>query len=328
MTQRKTSGPSMRSRAWRFANALQEGRARMPGPAPVAPAPRPKPEPRPESKRRSESKRCPERGPKLSQPRRPVISAPANDAGEATRLSRAVLGDPERSSERDRRAMLELILRTDPLVMDILRRARALALPDWRLVSGAIYQSVWNALTGRPSGHGIKDADLVYFDASDLSFEAEDRVIRAVAPTFNGLGLPVEVRNQARVHLWFPERFGASYPKLSCTEESLLNYASRTHAVAVRLEADGRLDVVAPFGLADVFAMRIVPNPALDNAETHAEKARRMRDLWPEVEVVDWPRDARAAPASDATPQTPSAPSPSSRDWMRLSTRPRSELPQ
>ncbi len=290
----------------------------MPGPAPVDPAPRPEPDPRPESKRR------PEPGPRVSQPPRPVMPPPANEAGEATRLSREVLGDPARSGERDRRAMLELILRTDPLVMDILRRARALALPDWRLVSGAIYQSVWNALTGRPPGYGIKDADLVYFDASDLSFEAEDRVIRAVSPAFEGIGLPVELRNQARVHLWFPERFGAAYPQLACTEEALLNYASRTHAVAVRLEADGRLDIIAPFGLADIFAMRIVPNPALDNARTHAEKARRMKDLWPEVEVVDWPQTAKGGDGKAAASQ----PSPSLRDWMRLSTRPRSELPQ
>jgi hypothetical protein len=220
--------------------------------------------------------------------------------------------------------MLELVLRTDPLVMDLLRRARALALPDWRLVSGAIYQSVWNALTGRAPGHGIKDADLVYFDASDLSFEAEDRVIRAAASFFNGCRVPVDVRNQARVHLWFPERFGIRYPKLACTDECLLNYASRTHAVAVRLEADGRLDIAAPFGLADIFAMRIVPNPVLDNARTHAAKARRMRELWPEVEVVEWPGHEEGAEGGAPSRQASS----SSRDWMRLSTSPRSEFPQ
>jgi hypothetical protein len=256
----------------------------------------------------------------------PPCEIPAATAGEGsfTPLSRERLGDPAQANERERLAMLQLILRMDPLVMALLERARSLGLPDWRLASGAVYQSVWNALTGRASGHGLKDADLLYFDAGDLSFEAEDRVIRRALPVFSDLALPVEIRNQARVHLWFPERFGAAYPRLACTDEALLNYASRTHAVAVRLEADGRLDIVAPFGLADIFALRVVPNPALDNARTHAEKAARMKALWPEIEVVPWPEQAdRQPPYRGAAPEAPAA-----RDWMRLSTSPRSELPQ
>lgn len=254
---------------------------------------------------------------------RPRSAPPAApETGSLEPLSRALLGDPARTSERERRVVLELVLRDDPLVMDALRRARALALPDWRLASGAIYQTLWNALTGRASGHGIKDLDLIYFDASDLSFEAEDRVIRKAAPLFEGLACPVEIRNQARVHLWYPRRFGGPYPQLASTDESLLRYASRTHAVAVRLEADGRLDIVAPFGLADVFALRVVPNPVLDNAATHADKAARMAALWPEIEVVPWP-------AADRPPPGPAQPAASaSRDWMRLSTSPRKEFPQ
>ena len=108
------------------------------------------------------------------------------------------------SFETQRAAFLAIVS-ADPLVRDALARARALALPDWLVVSGALYNSVWNHLTGRPSGYGIKDVDLFYFDDSDLSYEAEDVVIRRAAQHFKGLALPVEVRNQARVHLWYPQ---------------------------------------------------------------------------------------------------------------------------
>lgn len=37
---------------------------------------------------------------------------------------------------------------------------------------------MWNVITGQPPEAGILDYDLVYFDASDLSWEAEDAVIR------------------------------------------------------------------------------------------------------------------------------------------------------
>jgi uncharacterized protein len=59
-------------------------------------------------------------------------------------------------------------------------------------------------MTGRPLDYGIKDYDLGYFDDSDLSYEAEDAVIRRVKAAFDEpLRSTVEVRNQARVHLWF-----------------------------------------------------------------------------------------------------------------------------
>jgi len=199
--------------------------------------------------------------------------------------------DPLRHSglpfERQRTLFLDIAL-ADPLVDEALRRAAALALPDWLLVSGALYNSVWNHLAGKPSGHGIKDIDLFYFDASDLSWEAEDDVIRRAGPVFAGLPVPVEVRNQARVHLWYEARFGHAYPQLGNSAEALSYFASRTHAVGLRRAADGRPELVAPFGLDAIFSFRIVPNRVLDNAATHATKGERAKRHWPEVTVLDW----------------------------------------
>ena len=87
--------------------------------------------------------------------------------------------------------------------MHLLYRLRSLRLPQWRLVAGCLYQTVWNVLTDRPRGTGIKDYDLIYFDQDEPSWEAEDAVIRRVAAATRDCVGPVEVRNQARVHLWF-----------------------------------------------------------------------------------------------------------------------------
>ncbi|MGX5829614.1 nucleotidyltransferase family protein [Mesorhizobium sp. 43Arga] len=176
----------------------------------------------------------------------------------------------------------------DPLLAETLARARDLALPDWLVVSGALYNSIWNHLTGKPSGYGIKDVDLFYFDESDLSYEAEDAVIRRAAVQFEGLTLPVEVRNQARVHLWYEARFGDTYPRLSSSAEALSYFASKTHAVGVHFGADGQLHLVAPFGLDDVFSFRVMPNRALDNRKTHETKGARAKANWPEISVVPW----------------------------------------
>ena len=187
----------------------------------------------------------------------------------------------------DRRDQLEAIIRCDPELMGVLMLLRRLSLPQGWLVAGAIYQSVWNHLCGLPRGNGIRDYDLIYFDEADLSFEAEDAVIRRAAAASRDLEIPVEIRNQARVHLWYEERFGGPYPPLASAEESLLRYATTCHAVGARLEPYGNLAVIAPFGLDDIFDMVIRRNPACPAPRALAEKARRAQTLWPAVKVLE-----------------------------------------
>lgn len=189
--------------------------------------------------------------------------------------------------ETQRAAFFEII-GSDPLVHAALSKATDAALPDWLLVSGVLYNTVWNRLTGKPSGYGIKDVDLFYFDDTDLSYQAEDREIVRSQPHFADLQRPVEIRNQARVHLWYRERYGQSCPAYRSAQDSLRYFASKTHAVGVRAAAGGRLELIAPFGLDDLFSFRMTPNHALDNRRTHTEKAERAKSLWPEVSVVAW----------------------------------------
>lgn len=200
----------------------------------------------------------------------------------------ARLGDPYAASEQARTAALAEILETVPHVMSILRTIRDLGLPDAWMVSGGLYQTAWNVFTGRPLLHGIKDFDIIYFDGTDLSYEAEDAVIKRVNTALPELAALIETKNQARVHLWYEQRFGRSYRPLDCAIDSLTTYAARTHAVAARLGENGRLVLQAPFGLANLFAMRIVPNYVQPNEQTYAEKADRMKALWPELTVEPW----------------------------------------
>jgi hypothetical protein len=180
------------------------------------------------------------------------------------------------------------IIAQSPHLTRWLETLRDLDLPDAWIVSGAIYNQVWNHLTGRPLLHGIKDVDLFYFDP-DLSYGAEDRAIARVTAHFPP-DPPVELRNQARVHLWYPQRFGQAYPQLTNSAQAIDLFASRTHCVGARLTGKG-LDIYAPYGLDDIFSFRLTPNPALDNRATHHAKAQRQMALWPELTLVPWPEN-------------------------------------
>ena len=182
------------------------------------------------------------------------------------------------------------VLRATPSLLRVLDIARALHLPDPLVFSGAVYQPVLNHLTGRASDYGIKDYDLAYFDAANLSYEAEDAIIRRVAAAFDEpLRYMVQVRNQARVHIWFERKFGEPYTPLSSTAEALERFAAPLFAIGVRLEPDGRLHVEAPFGLSDLFSLRLRPNPRrkiAGFARIVADVVRR----WPEL-IVDCGRN-------------------------------------
>ena len=178
------------------------------------------------------------------------------------------------------------ILETAPGLMQVLGKAAELALPDWLIFSGSIYQPVLNHLTGRPIENGIKDYDLGYFDASDTSYDAEDVVIKRVAAAFGPpLREMVEVRNQARVHLWFEGHFGEPYEPLTCTQEALPRFVSPLFAVGIRMDAQQRITVVAPFGLDDLFALRLRPNPSRPSPH-FARVAGALQKRWPELTIT------------------------------------------
>jgi hypothetical protein len=181
------------------------------------------------------------------------------------------------------------IVRGVPTTMHVLETVRALNLPDWMIFSGAVYQPVWNHLTGRAPDYGIKDYDVAYHDDSDVSYEAEDVVIKRVAAAFEPpLRDLVEVRNQARVHLWFEKKFGADepYPPLENSAAALKRFVATAFCVGVRLEADDSLRVWAPFGLEDLFALRLRPNPLrLKGAGGWERTTASAKARWPEIAI-------------------------------------------
>ncbi len=183
---------------------------------------------------------------------------------------------------------LEALVRSSDSLMAVLRLARELDLPDWLIVSGAVYQKVWNDITGRDPDHGIKDYDLAYHDASDISYEAEDVQIKRAAALFPApLSELVEVRNQARVHVWFEDHFGEPYEPLHSSAEALGRFVAPCFGVGIRLETDDSLTIKAPFGLEDLFAMTIRPNPNRGPAKGWDRVVTSARDRWPEIIVVE-----------------------------------------
>jgi uncharacterized protein len=192
-------------------------------------------------------------------------------------------------------AQFRAALRRNRTLTEVLARAAAMDLPSWYLVAGCLYQTVWNVLTGEPPEAGILDYDLAYFDSSDLSWDAEDAIIRAGHQIFAGLRAPVQIRNQARVHLWYQRKFGAPCQPHESAEAAIDTFEATTACLGIRLESGDRWRIYAPHGLADVFNLVVRPNPVLAPGHVYRDKVERWRQQWPGLTVLPWPERAAAS---------------------------------
>ncbi|CAA2110018.1 nucleotidyltransferase family protein [Variovorax paradoxus] len=192
----------------------------------------------------------------------------------------------------------------DPVNAALASRLPGLGLPQGHLTAGCLFQSIWNRTAGRPPGWGVKDYDVFYFDDSDLSWEAEDAVIRRVNDTVADLGAKVEVKNQARVHLWYAQRFDAHYPRLVSARDGIDRYPIACTRVGIDL-ADGSL--YAPDRLEDLAAGILRMNPLLPVPALFLKKAADYRARWPWLSIEP-PTTATADGADGADGASASAP--------------------
>ena len=178
------------------------------------------------------------------------------------------------------------IVTADPTVRAVLERAPFLGVGDWWLTAGVLFQTVWNSPTAQPPGTGIRDADLFYFD-EDTSWEAEDAVIRAGTGLFADLPVPVEIRNEARVHLWYAERFGTPAPPFTDCADAIDSFAAVCCCFGITADPAG-LTVYAPHGYDDLFSLVVRPNPRLAPQHVYEAKTARGAQQGPELTVLPW----------------------------------------
>jgi len=173
-------------------------------------------------------------------------------------------------------------------VVELTYRAPLLGLPDTWVVSGCLFQTAWNVLSGQTPTHGIKDYDLFYFNASDLSAESEAKINRHGAEIFSDLDCEIDIRNQARVHTWYESEFGVrEYPQLRKSTDGIDNFLAVCCMVGVRRQSSREIDVYSPFGVEDILNRVMRPNPWYLNApvDFYDRKAQRWSALWPDLKV-------------------------------------------
>ncbi|MGB0410690.1 MAG: nucleotidyltransferase family protein [Pikeienuella sp.] len=183
--------------------------------------------------------------------------------------------------------MIETALRESPITAPLLDRWGDINLPDAWLVAGAVAQTVWNARHGLPVAHGMKDVDIVYHDAADLSESGEAEQAARIGTMFADLPVRLDVKNEARVHLWYEARFGYPIAPYASARAAIATFPTTATSVGVRPGING-LEIEAPFGLSDLCNGRIRPNKVQITAEIYRDKVDRWHALWPALKIETW----------------------------------------
>ena len=167
--------------------------------------------------------------------------------------------------------------------IELVSRLPQLGLDQCMLTAGCLFQTIWNHQSKLPLTWGIKDYDVFYFD-KDLSFEAENKIINSAQELFRDLDINVELKNQARVHLWYSSRFGGQYPKLESTKEGIDRYLISGTCLGLDVETH---QIYAPNGLSDTEQGILRINPKNYKLDLFYQKAKSYQDRWSWLEIIE-----------------------------------------
>jgi len=182
--------------------------------------------------------------------------------------------------------LLHEILQENRPLYRVIEESQALNLPAYYIGAGCIAQSVWNYQNGNPLLSGINDIDFVYFDC-DFSLESESKVIHEIESRFSDCPLKIDIKNQARVHLWYRDHFGYDIIPYDSIESAINTWPTTATSVGVRLK-DNQLQVYAPFGLNDLFSQIVRPNKAQVTEEIYNKKVYKWVQTWPSLTITSW----------------------------------------
>jgi uncharacterized protein len=177
---------------------------------------------------------------------------------------------------------LTSIVRETPWLLEILRTIAAAAPPGSYAAAGVIRNCVWDFLHGRRAAEPTGDVDVIYHDPACLRVLPE-RQLESSLPQYRW-----EVTNQATVHLWQSAKLGRFVPPYASLDAALRSWPETATAIAVALGENGGLEVLAPFGLTDLFSLIVRPSPHLCDLDAYRCRIRdkEWQARWPRLTVL------------------------------------------
>lgn len=153
-----------------------------------------------------------------------------------------------------------------------------ISLPNWAIGGGSIRNCVWNAISGLRVPPN--DVDVVYFETQNTT-RSRDKVIEATLlardPDTNWA-----VMNQSRAHEWIKRVNGVETAPFSSLDEAVATWVETATSVAITLDPENQLCLIAPYGVGDLLNGVLRRAPVFPGPDSIYEKrCQRFLRAWP-----------------------------------------------
>ena len=174
--------------------------------------------------------------------------------------------------------LIELI-EDDDYIMSVLQTVEKLNVNDAWVCAGLIRNKVWDALHSISTP--INDIDVIYFDSTDTSTETEKQLENQLEMLMPNQ--PWSVKNQARMH------FKSGFDPYSSSYDGVAHFPETPTAIAVKLHK-GALQIMAPYGLEDLFEKVVKPTPYFQSEfrSIYMERIREKKwdEIWSDLDIL------------------------------------------
>ncbi len=174
------------------------------------------------------------------------------------------------------------IIKNDAELIRLLKIVNELNLQDAFIAAGAIRNLIWDSLHKYPNRTPLNDIDVVYFNAKNITPEADLIIWKKlckVEPHINW-----NVFNQARAHIKNKSR-----KKVYSTEEGMAYWSETPTCIGVRLDKDEEIIICAPYGIDDLMNLRVRPIPKpLQDLKLYNERVltKNWKKIWPKLQIM------------------------------------------
>ena len=182
------------------------------------------------------------------------------------------------------------ILKMNTNLIDILNYIETLKLPNYYIAAGSVFQTVWNYYDKKDLNYNIKDIDVIYYNDSDLSVDADIKYYNLIDDFCKNKDYKyeIDVSNEARMHLWKKEKFNIDVEPYKCSEDAINKWIATVHAIGITKE-DDEIRIYAPYGLSDIFSRTIRPiKHNYNTKEIYNKKAKSWNERFDNLNVIEW----------------------------------------
>lgn len=175
------------------------------------------------------------------------------------------------------------LIAEDKWMMEILKCAKSLNLPDWWICAGFVRSKIWDVLHGFERRTPIPDIDVIYYDQTNL----EEGIEKEYEKALNELlpAIPWSVKNQARMHLV------NKVPPYASAVDAITKFPETATALGVKLDVRDTIILTAPQGIHDVINLVVKPTPFFCETKEreliYKERVRKKnwQSSWTKVKV-------------------------------------------